>query len=458
MSNSWSRRGFLGGMAAFAALCGRTTPPLVGKKWFRGTLHAHSIWSDGRAFPEEVVEWYKSRGYHFLCITDHNVLQDDSDAWVKAQGKFASRHPTQDIVDRYLNSHPLAEIRRSREDAIPTAVRLRTYEELRQRYDEAGLFAIYPGYEMTHSIVEPDGMVRHVHMNAINVPDMPPQYRTKKIARQVKGVSAAGLIRQKYEELEKLPSVAARSHLFVVNHPFWRWYDLEPQMLIDNPEVRFFEVCNGGSKMGAGDGLPVDGLDADRFWDAVNAFRVRRGQPLLFGIGTDDAHYYDGKPQPMCIPGNAWCSVRANSPCAEDILPAMCQGDFFACEGLEAEDVSFDQKRGMLSVSVAAAPTLRRKISFIVSKRDFRERPIRTDTITLKKGEEVLRRKVSSYAGVGVTVKEVVGEPGEPVLASYVMAEDDLYVRARIESTEPPLCRISLHPKNVCCWTQPYVA
>ena len=48
-----------------------------GVQWFRGQLHAHSYWSDGRAFPEQAIDAYKQRGYHFLCLTDHNRFPED---------------------------------------------------------------------------------------------------------------------------------------------------------------------------------------------------------------------------------------------------------------------------------------------------------------------------------------------------------------------------------------------
>ena len=60
--------------------------------------------------------------------------------------------------------------------------------------------------------------------------------------------------------------------------------------LAETPEVRFFEVCNNGSPFAPAPGLPGDGFDTDRFWDVVNAFRARRGQPLLYGVGGDDTH------------------------------------------------------------------------------------------------------------------------------------------------------------------------
>jgi hypothetical protein len=44
--------------------------------WFKGNTHCHTTNSDGDETPENVVKWYKDHGYHFLVITDHNVLTD----------------------------------------------------------------------------------------------------------------------------------------------------------------------------------------------------------------------------------------------------------------------------------------------------------------------------------------------------------------------------------------------
>ena len=41
--------------------------------WYRGCLHVHSTASDGRLTPEEVLQWYRGRGYHFVALADHNV-------------------------------------------------------------------------------------------------------------------------------------------------------------------------------------------------------------------------------------------------------------------------------------------------------------------------------------------------------------------------------------------------
>ena len=44
--------------------------------WYNGALHVHTTRSDGRLTPEESMEFHRSNGYHFLAITDHDVITD----------------------------------------------------------------------------------------------------------------------------------------------------------------------------------------------------------------------------------------------------------------------------------------------------------------------------------------------------------------------------------------------
>lgn len=41
--------------------------------WYKGNLHTHTNCSDGPMTPEETVDTYKSRGYDFLAMSDHNI-------------------------------------------------------------------------------------------------------------------------------------------------------------------------------------------------------------------------------------------------------------------------------------------------------------------------------------------------------------------------------------------------
>src|SRR4029450_13736986 len=48
-------------------------PTLVELDDLRGEMHCHSTWSsDGKNSLEEMARTAKSRGYRFLCITDHS--------------------------------------------------------------------------------------------------------------------------------------------------------------------------------------------------------------------------------------------------------------------------------------------------------------------------------------------------------------------------------------------------
>ncbi|MET0595947.1 MAG: hypothetical protein ABW133_24820, partial [Polyangiaceae bacterium] len=45
----------------------------------RGNLHTHSSKSDGDSTPADVAAWYRTHGYHFLIITDHNTFTNPAD-------------------------------------------------------------------------------------------------------------------------------------------------------------------------------------------------------------------------------------------------------------------------------------------------------------------------------------------------------------------------------------------
>lgn len=47
-----------------------------GARWWKGNTHTHTTNSDGDTPPEQVAQWYKGHGYHFLVLSDHNVFTD----------------------------------------------------------------------------------------------------------------------------------------------------------------------------------------------------------------------------------------------------------------------------------------------------------------------------------------------------------------------------------------------
>jgi hypothetical protein len=60
--------------AAAGITIGAFVPQAPVGRWFKGNTHTHTLNSDGDSTPDEVVSWYRSHGYHFLVLTDHNFL------------------------------------------------------------------------------------------------------------------------------------------------------------------------------------------------------------------------------------------------------------------------------------------------------------------------------------------------------------------------------------------------
>jgi hypothetical protein len=72
---------FLSVMAASPGLC-------AGSKWYRGSLHCHTNVSDGDSTPAAVAEWYRTHGYDFIVITDHDKYTDVNERGLNSRKDF----------------------------------------------------------------------------------------------------------------------------------------------------------------------------------------------------------------------------------------------------------------------------------------------------------------------------------------------------------------------------------
>ncbi len=424
------------------------SPPVQaaeGLPWFRGQLHAHSYWSDGRAFPEQAVDAYKQRGYHFLSLTDHNRFPEDAGYWCKVSDEDGSWPPkvSHEMFNAYVQSFG-EEWVETRTDGPDTYVRLKTYAEVKARFEEPGKFLLMPGVEITQTL---NGVA--VHQNYINLPLVLPCITGAELVQKLEGEqTVVDLLRPNAAEARQAAAERQAPYLFMLDHPFWVYYDIVAQNLIDCPEIRFFEVCNGGSEYAPHP--QALSYTPGKFWDAVNAFRRIQGQDLLYGIGSDDAHFYD--PQRIDNDGgvgDAWVMVRAEALAPELLLAAMQRGDFYATTGVLLEDVAFTEADKTLRVKVKPEEGAAYRIHFITTKQGFD--PAVTEIASPAEGDRPARTVPVYSEDIGRLVKTVDGAEAE-----YTLEADDLYVRACIESDRLGKFTRHFHPEVQTAWTQPY--
>ncbi len=432
------------------------------KRWYKGNMHCHTYWSDGRAFPDQAIRSYRDAGYDFCAVTDHNRMGENRDFWRKVEDEEAGWPPTvcRRNFDIYRKEFPWAE---SREANGVTEVRLQTLTELIGRYSLPGKFLVMRGMEITRCDAD---YQRHMHMNYINLDaPIPGIEKAWLVHGMPRGWSESQVVRHAREEVKALAaSLGNPPHLCFLNHPHWRYYDVVAQEAIDNPDVRFFEVCNNGADFPPVGLLPEDGLYCDRFWDAVNAVRAKAGQPLLYAVANDDCHFYPcTKTEKPCPFGEAYTVVRADALTPAALFDAMKRGDSYASCGVDLEDVRFDGKT--LHVSVPAKRGVAYTIKFITTKQSADTGVVHTvDVPPVGKPDRGGRpaRAIPVYSKeIGKTENVVSGKKGERFAADYTLAADDLYVRARIESDETAPYyasggKQSMHPKCSTAWTQPY--
>ncbi|MFO0761867.1 MAG: CehA/McbA family metallohydrolase [Byssovorax sp.] len=67
----------------------RFAEPLDVSTFQKGNIHTHTSKSDGDSAPEVVYGWYKSHGYNFLAVTDHNTFTNPKNfGYLEKKGSF----------------------------------------------------------------------------------------------------------------------------------------------------------------------------------------------------------------------------------------------------------------------------------------------------------------------------------------------------------------------------------
>jgi hypothetical protein len=371
----------------------------VNTHWYRGNLHAHSIWSDGHMLPEEVAAWYAGHGYQFLGLADHNTLLK-GEYWVTASE--IRRRAGDDIATR-LRERFGSEHLVSRQWNGAEEWRLQTMQELRRQFERPGQFTLLSNEEVTN-----DASSVRVHLTAVNI-SQPIDSTT--------GANAADIIDQTLARIDAQARAQGYSAIGVVNHPNFAWA-VGADMLARVRAAQFVEIFNGhpfAASRGDLGKRPVT-----RLWDMCNAERVlERGWPPLFGVAGDDTHTREGADEPS--PGRGWIMVRAASLRAEDLITAMRQGDFYASTGVRLNRLNYDSGHRVLSLSIEREPNTTYATEFIATK----------SIACPSKSASPADRWDSLHVGMVVARSAATA-------SSYTLSADDVLIRATVTASRPP--------------------
>lgn len=328
------------------------------------------------------MDWYKSQGYDFAVLSDHNTLQ------VGEKWKLIPKAPMHEqAFQNYLEKYGEDWVEYRRDSVERIHVRLKTLEEYRPLFEEEGKFLIIPSEELTASFEK-----KPIHMNVTNI---------QEYIEPASGSSVSEVLQRNIDLVKKQREETGHPMFLHINHPNFVWA-ITPEDMMNLTGERFFEVYNGHPEVhNYGDSLRPS---MEALWDKVQVSYLLSGKPLLYGLAVDDAHHYHVFGEKQSNPGRGWVQVWSKSLSPEDLIEAMEKGDFYASTGVLLKEVTFNGKR--LKVSVNPEEGVNYTIRFFGTKKSNPEAP-------------------------GILLQELEGTEG-----SYTLAEDDLYVRAKVTSSK----------------------
>lgn len=376
-------------------------PQLTGeapeRQWYKGNLHTHSLWSDGDDYPEMIMDWYHSNGYHFVGLSDHNILQE-GEKWVRVPNNPIRKS----AFEAYLNKYGPDWVS-YRADTSGLEVRLKTLEEYRSQFEEPGAFLILKSEEITDSY---EG--KPVHLNATNV---------KTLIQPKHGNSMVEVLQNNINSVLEQREATGQPMFPHINHPNFGWaISLEDMQALENE--RFFEVFNGHPAVNNyGDSIR---MGTEEMWDRINFHYLEKGQDLMFGLATDDSHNYHTFGLDYSNTGRGWVMVHADDLSPESLIKSMEGGHFYASTGVEL--AAFGLRNNDYVVEVKPEDKVAYEIQIIVWKAGQQD---------------------PTYL-----------DPVKGTSTSYSLGPDDLFVRAKVISD-----RLQKNPYKTgdveVAWTQP---
>jgi hypothetical protein len=373
------------------------------ERWYKGNTHTHTLWSDGNGAPELVADWYASRDYNFLVLSDHNLLSEGEKWFPIGAGRLTPEKVDQlkrEFGDDWVKERTVDQKRE---------MRLKTLSELQRKFGRPGEFTFIQGEEITD-----DFKGRPVHVNGVNL---------QKVIRPRKGATLRETLQNNIDAVMEQSRKFKKPMLAHVNHPNFQW-GITPEDLASISGEQFFEVYNGHS------GVRNQGDEThpsmELMWDIALCSRLRDlDLPVLYGLATDDSHEYFQFGLGKTNPGRGWVMVKARELSPDAIVKAMRRGDFYSSSGVSLLDIKH-KMNSHLSVTIDAEEGLTYTTQFIGTRVD---------------GDDL--------GQIGEVLFETTENP-----ARYEFTGDELYVRAKVISPTDHPNPYAAGDKQ-CAWVQP---
>ena len=368
------------------------------RHWYKGNLHTHSYWSDGDEYPEMIMDWYKTNGYNFVALSDHNILAE-GEKWILV----AKSRMYEEGFEKYFEKYGVNWVTHT-VDSGRIRVKLKTYAEYKHLFEDED-FLVIQSEEISDQYGD-----KPIHMNATNI---------QTLILPQGGENVTDVMQRNVDAVIKQRKETGAPMFPHINHPNF-YYSVSVQNIIDLHGERFFEVYNGHPLVhNYGDTLHPG---TEEMWDMINIAYLQKNQPLLLGLATDDSHNYHQYGTAYSNAGRGWVMVYADSLASNSLINALEAGSFYASTGVLLEEVNFD--KNTLHINVQPEVNVTYTITFIgVTKEDKRS----------------------------TILKKVTGTE-----ANFELTKDHLFVRAKVTSD-----KIKTNPfqegEYEMAWTQPVV-
>lgn len=409
--------------------------------WWRGNLHTHSLWSDGNDFPEMITKWYFDQGYHFLALTDHNVLSQgerwmnlvtiEQRAGTTALEKYVAELGVDWVETREKSKPDKNDQTTGTDETAETIkqVRLRGLDEYRGKYEATDKFLLIAAEEISDR-----AMGVPVHMNAMNL---------QSVISPLSGSTVIEAINNNLRAAQEQATQNGEPIMVHLNHPNFGWA-VTAEELAEVTNERFFEVYNGHPSVNHLGDATRPGVE--KMWDIANTIRIGElNADPMFGLATDDSHHYHGQANRDATTGRGWVMVRAKHLNPVSLIEAMNKGEFYSSSGVELLALNFDSDKKVLSLQIKPQDGVTFETRFIGTRKSYDK----GSTVQLDAAGKPIRatRVYSNDVGKVLMTSDAL----EPI---YQFAGDELFVRAVVTSSrdhENP----SFKDQKEQAWTQP---